>query len=150
MRAGSAEAKHRQIVQTEPHYQKEASELSQLLLGPIAEHIANKRLLIVSDGALQYVPFSALTLPQPARAQQPETADSTFVPLLAVCEIVRLTSASVLAVLRREASERRPAPKAVVAFADPIFDAMDPRVAAIRKVYADRGSALPAPASTSA
>ncbi len=39
------------------------SQISQMLLAPVAEELGNKRLLIVSDGALQYIPFSALPLP---------------------------------------------------------------------------------------
>jgi len=38
--------------------------LSQVLLGPVAEQLGTKRLLIVADGALQYVPFSALPAPK--------------------------------------------------------------------------------------
>ena len=39
------------------------NQLSQMLLGQVAEHLVNKRLLIVSDGALQYIPFAALPIP---------------------------------------------------------------------------------------
>jgi tetratricopeptide (TPR) repeat protein len=38
--------------------------LSQMLLEPVADQLGNKRLLIVSDGALQYVPFAALPKPE--------------------------------------------------------------------------------------
>lgn len=37
--------------------------LSQMLLGPVADQLTAKRLVIVSDGALQYVPFGALPEP---------------------------------------------------------------------------------------
>ena len=37
--------------------------LSQMLLAPVANLLGNKRLLIVGDGALQYVPFAALPIP---------------------------------------------------------------------------------------
>ncbi|WP_226594354.1 CHAT domain-containing protein, partial [Microseira wollei] len=37
--------------------------LSQILLAPVANLLSNKRLLIVGDGALQYVPFAALPIP---------------------------------------------------------------------------------------
>ena len=40
-----------------------ATQLSQMLLQPVAGQLGNKRLLIVSDGALQYVPFAALPTP---------------------------------------------------------------------------------------
>jgi CHAT domain-containing protein len=37
--------------------------LSQMLLAPVANQLGNKRLLIVGDGALQYIPFAALPIP---------------------------------------------------------------------------------------
>jgi CHAT domain-containing protein/tetratricopeptide (TPR) repeat protein len=40
-----------------------ATRLSQILLQPVAGQLGNKRLLIVGDGALQYVPFAALPTP---------------------------------------------------------------------------------------
>src|SRR5205823_3134860 len=42
-------------------------ELSRMLLGPIAGRLADKRLVIVRDGAINYVPFAALTDPSPVR-----------------------------------------------------------------------------------
>jgi CHAT domain-containing protein len=39
--------------------------LSQMLLSPVANQLSNKRLLIVSDGALQSIPFAALPIPRP-------------------------------------------------------------------------------------
>ena len=38
--------------------------LSQMLLSPVANQLSNKRLLIVSDGALQSIPFAALPIPE--------------------------------------------------------------------------------------
>ncbi|NEP09760.1 MAG: tetratricopeptide repeat protein [Symploca sp. SIO2C1] len=42
---------------------KAVSQLSEMLLTPVAEQLGNKRLLIVGDGALQYIPFAALPVP---------------------------------------------------------------------------------------
>jgi len=36
-----------------------AAKLSQLILAPVANQLGNKRLLVVSDGILQYIPFAA-------------------------------------------------------------------------------------------
>ncbi len=44
-------------------YWDEAARLSEIVLGPVAEEIRGKRIAIVSDGALQYVPFAALPVP---------------------------------------------------------------------------------------
>jgi CHAT domain-containing protein/Tfp pilus assembly protein PilF len=82
---------------------------------PVAGRLRGKRLLIVADGALQYVPFGAL----PSESGR---------PLIAEHEIVYLPSASVLEVLRRE-SRPLTARIAAAVFADPVFAANDPRVA---------------------
>ena len=103
-------------------YRKAATKLSQMVLGPIIGQVAGKRLLIVADGALEYIPFSALPIP---------TSDSSKaqVPLVAEHEIVNLPSVSVLAMLRRQAGERTAQPtKEVAILADPVFDKSDPRV----------------------
>jgi CHAT domain-containing protein len=51
-------------------------------------------------------------------------------PLIAEHEIITLPSVSTLAVLRRELTERKPAPKMVAVLADPVFSSDDPRVKA--------------------
>lgn len=43
--------------------QKFSRELSQMILAPAAAFLSNKRVLIVADGALQYIPFAALRIP---------------------------------------------------------------------------------------
>ncbi|MES1241384.1 MAG: tetratricopeptide repeat protein, partial [Acidobacteriota bacterium] len=69
------------------------AELSRELLGPAAALLQDRRLLIVPDGALHYLPFAAF--PDPA---DPEGGS----PLVARHEIVTLPSASSLAALRKE------------------------------------------------
>jgi CHAT domain-containing protein/Tfp pilus assembly protein PilF len=83
-----------------------------ILLSPISAKIAGKRLLIIAEGVLQYLPFAAL----------PDPSDPA-VPLIANHEIVTAPSASVVAVLRNETAGRPPAPKTVAIFADPAFGA---------------------------
>jgi CHAT domain-containing protein len=51
------------VAQASAEYPKAAAALSQMLLGPVAAQLGKKRLLVVSDGALQYVPFAALPVP---------------------------------------------------------------------------------------
>jgi tetratricopeptide (TPR) repeat protein len=55
----------RSIIRVEPTSPatEAVTNLSQMLLEPVAQQLGNKRLLIVSDGALQYLPFSALPVP---------------------------------------------------------------------------------------
>jgi CHAT domain-containing protein/Tfp pilus assembly protein PilF len=100
-----------------------AAELSRMALGPVAAELGRKRLVIVSDGALQYVPFGALPSPDAAGAGRPKRR-----PLIVDHEVVNLPSASVLATMRREMSERRPAARTVAVFSDPVFQPDDPRV----------------------
>ncbi len=106
---------------------KAAKTLSQILLKPIAAQLGNKRLLIVNDGALQYIPFTALPIP--------ETIDKDFMPLLVKHEIINSPSASTLTILRQQLSERtrrksdrQRAPKTLAVLADPVFSADDERL----------------------
>ncbi|HTC94710.1 MAG TPA: CHAT domain-containing protein [Terriglobales bacterium] len=104
-----------------------AASLSQMVLGPAALELQGKRLLIVSDGALQYIPFAALPAPGPL----PEGSENpTSLPLVVEHEMVKLPSASVLAVLRQEQAGRTPAARTVAILADPVFDKNDDRVRA--------------------
>jgi CHAT domain-containing protein/Tfp pilus assembly protein PilF len=96
--------------------------LSRTLLGPIAADLRKKRLVVVAEGALQYIPFAAL--PTPAGG-----TTSPGVPLVADHEIVSLPSASTVALLRRETEGRAPAVKLAMVLADPVFSKDDPRVA---------------------
>ncbi len=117
----------------EAEYPKAARELSRMVLGPATAMIAGKRLVVVSDGALQYIPFAALPSPDDLQFRKPLVVDH---------EIVNLPSASVLAELRRQASTRASPPKTVAVIADPVFDAQDRRVNndnAIASVIAPRG-----------
>ena len=116
--AGDARTQRQRAAEADAEYWTEASHLSQVLLGPVASQLAGKRLLVVADGALQYLPFAAL--PVPGGRGEP-------VPMVVEHEIVSLPSASVLALLRREARGRIAPPKAVAVLADPVFEADDPR-----------------------
>jgi CHAT domain-containing protein/tetratricopeptide (TPR) repeat protein len=110
------------IAKADADYTATSMILSQMLLGPIASELEKKRLLIVSDGALNYLPFAAL--PEPTK--QPTS------PLIVDHEIVSLPSASTLAVLRREVTGRAPAPKTLAVIADPVFEKNDERVTGIK------------------
>ena len=116
--AGDARTQRQRAGKADAEYWAEASRLSEMLLGPVASKLTDKRLLVVADGALQYLPFAALPVP----GGQPEP-----VPMVVEHEIVSLPSASVLALLRRETRGRTPPRKAVAVLADPVFEADDPR-----------------------
>jgi CHAT domain-containing protein/predicted negative regulator of RcsB-dependent stress response len=110
-------------------YPAAAARLSEMILGPVSSLLPGKRLVIVSDGALQYIPFAALPIPRRDKAQ-----GEIDRPLVVESEIVSAPSASALAVIRREVGGRRPAPEAVAVIADPVFEADDPRVARAQEI----------------
>lgn len=114
------EERHTRLKEAEAAYWREATALSEMLLAPAAANLGTKRLLIVADGALQYIPFSAL--PVPDRGGEPT-------PLLVEHEVTSQPSASALATLRDVEAKRRPTDKAVAVFADPVFEADDSRLA---------------------
>src|SRR5215217_4988185 len=99
---------------------KASATLSQMILGPVAAELKDKRLLIVGDGVLQYIPFAGLRDPVDTRA------------LVVAHEVVMAPSASVVGLLRQETANRKPASKMVAVLADPVFSNNDPRVAAAR------------------
>lgn len=118
-----------------------ADELGAMLLGPVAGLLSDQPLLIVADGALQYLPFGALPMP-PAPASP---AGSRRALVIEGHEVTSLPSASALAVLRRELAGRAEAPRLLAVLADPVFGASDPRVTAALP----RGTAEGAPVATS-
>ncbi|MDX2031013.1 MAG: tetratricopeptide repeat protein [Blastocatellia bacterium] len=127
----SAAQQQRRIAEADARLGPELARLGRMLLGPVAAQLGNKRLLIVTQGALQYLPFGALPEPQPRRgegATRRPVAASPSSPLIARHEIVSLPSASTLAVLRRDLANRRPAAKTLAVFADPVFEKDDERV----------------------
>jgi CHAT domain-containing protein len=119
---GSLDERGRQADEADFRYWEQARHLSDVLLGPVARAISGKRIIVVADGALQYVPFAAL--PEPGGAADP-------VPLLVNHEIVSLPSASVIPVMRRLTSSRPVPPMSVAVLADPVFEADDPRLRAV-------------------
>jgi CHAT domain-containing protein/Tfp pilus assembly protein PilF len=106
---------------TNLEFSRIAGDLGNQVLGPIAHILENKRLLIVADGALQYVPFAALPEPGTTKGQEKKN------PLLVNHEIAYLPSVSALLALRREKVNRVPS-KSIAVFADPVFEQDDARI----------------------
>ena len=128
---GTLQERRRQAEESDQLYWQQATQLSNVLLGPAATALSGKRILVVADGALQVVPFAAL--PRPGGGVDP-------VPLVAEHEVVSLPSASILAVLRRETAGRAVPAGTVAVLADPVFEEDDPRLRA-----ALRASGTPPP-----
>ena len=104
-----------------------AAALSQIVLAPVAGQLGNKRLIIVADGVLHFIPFGALPVASGAASSTNRQRRVTR-RLIENNEIVNLPSASTLAVIRGEVAGRNRAPKSVVALADPVFMKDDERV----------------------
>src|SRR5262249_5739297 len=92
--------------------------LSGMVLAPAASLIRGKRLLIVADGALQFVPFAALA----------EPGQASYRPLIMSHEVIEEPSASVLTLLQRTRESGKTAPRQLAVFGDPVFEAGDSRI----------------------
>jgi CHAT domain-containing protein len=99
-----------------PEVEAEALRLGNLLVGPASALLNNKRLVIVPDGALHYVPFASLAISSGDTAKP-----GGYKPLVLDHEISYLPSLSVLAALRRARAQQVRKLKGVAVFADPVF-----------------------------
>jgi CHAT domain-containing protein/predicted negative regulator of RcsB-dependent stress response len=125
---GDTEAKYQaRVKEARANYWPQAKALSQMLLGPVASQLGKKRLAIVADGALQYIPFAALPAPSPG-SDEGRNSGAEPQPLFVEHEIVSLPSASTLATLRSETAGRKPAEKSLAVLADPVFTDDDTRI----------------------
>ncbi|HVS81845.1 MAG TPA: CHAT domain-containing tetratricopeptide repeat protein, partial [Pyrinomonadaceae bacterium] len=87
---------------------------------PAVNLIGDKRLLVVADGALNYVPFEAL-------AKTTDGADyASLSYLIKTNDVVYAPSASVIAAIRQQSTPATS--KRLLLIADPIFRADDPRL----------------------
>ena len=116
------------------HYFDSAARLSQQLLGKATEQLLHsKRVVIVTEGPLQYISFEALPLP----TEMVERVGLRAVErpyLIATHEIVRLPSIATLIAIRNT-PRRVPTPSSIAAvFADPVFSKDDERVSNHRVV----------------
>jgi tetratricopeptide (TPR) repeat protein len=114
------------IKNAETQFSEASAALSRMLFGKAAHLFEKKRLVIVAEGALQYLPFSAL--PEPLGLTADNAAENRAEPLISNHEIVNLPSSSVLAALRKETRDRPVPPKMIAVFADPVFENDDPRL----------------------
>jgi CHAT domain-containing protein/Tfp pilus assembly protein PilF len=137
-----------------PRELEEAAEsLSRMLLLPVAGQLGSKRLVIVPDGVLHYIPFGALPSPETPSIDEKRRGSAAEkgsggvasrrnrVPLIIQHEVVNLPSASVLAQLRDQLAGRKPAARAIAVFADPVFSSDDPRLRPGRQIEVPRDTA---------
>ena len=139
-------AKQIRLAQLDTQFADTTIGLSRQILGPLAGELAGKRMLIVADGSLQYVPFAALsevrnerpgrsanasgTSSRPRVTVRRTAGNRTYQPLVIDHEIVSLPSASALAVQRKNLLGRKPAERQLAVIADPVFSTNDDRLPA--------------------
>ena len=152
-RGESALQRRERISEAEARLPAAAQQLSQILLAPAAVQLGNKRLVIVADGSLQYIPFAMLPEPRSLdfglgsssnpsaqanakpKGQRPKAEDQ---PLIVNHEVVSLPSASVMAIQRKELAGRQPAAKMLAVIADPVFDRTDERFKSLAPEASDK------------
>jgi CHAT domain-containing protein/tetratricopeptide (TPR) repeat protein len=113
---GPAERQAR-IAKADAEFERAAADLGRMILAPAVAELGTRRLIVIADGALQYLPFAALPV-------------SNHRPLVLEHEIVSLPSASSLAIQRQALANRKPAPKGIAIIADPVFSITDSRLKA--------------------
>jgi CHAT domain-containing protein len=115
-----------------------SSTLYKSVIEPAAGIAGNKRLVIVADGALNYVPFEALIKSGDA------TAGFAALPyLITTNEIIYSPSVSVIPILRKQALNKS-ASKNVLVIADPIYSLGDARLKAVPPVATKGAGKRPA------
>lgn len=96
-----------------------SSALYKAVVEPAAAVVGEKRLLVVADGALNYVPFEALV-------KSSDSADYSSLPyLIKSNEIIYAPSASVIGAIRQQDNKR--AGRTMLILADPVFNSNDAR-----------------------
>ena len=106
--------------------------LYKAVIEPAGSVIGEKRILIVADGALNYVPFEALV-------KSADKGDYSSLPyLIKSNEVIYSPSASVVGAIRQQDNSR--AGRAMLILADPVFNSNDARVCffLVRLPVADR------------
>jgi CHAT domain-containing protein len=89
---------------------KATAELAEMILRPVADQLTASRVIVVADGALNYIPFQLL--PNPLANNE---------PLITKFEVINAPSASTLGQLRQEKQQRQHGTKVLAAFGDPVF-----------------------------
>ena len=129
----NAEELRTRISQADSNADGLARALSQMLFSAVANKLTKKRLIVLTSGALQFIPFAAL--PVPLQSTPPGTL------LIDNHELIVLPSMTALHAIRQDVKTRTPPAKAVIVLADPVFDTSDGRLA---EAVNDPGASHPA------
>ena len=116
LRQAATAATQFQVEESERLWIPKASELSRMLFGQVATQLGSQRLLLVTEGKLQLVPFDALLSPLPEI-----DSNAPVKPLILDHEIVELPSIATLRAIRAaENKDRDAADKIAAVIADPV------------------------------
>jgi CHAT domain-containing protein len=110
------------IADADSRYVSVARELSDIILGPVADKLGNKRIIVVPDGKLHTLAINALPLPN----------TNSNEPILLTNEVVYQPSAQTFSLLTKlkgtEDADRR---RDLLVFSDPVFSKDDARLSGV-------------------
>jgi CHAT domain-containing protein len=112
--------------------------MSNWLLGPVASRLGNKKLLIVTDGILDRIPFGPL--PTPDASSAATQLNSRL--LIEAHEIVYEPAAMTLLSPPGQKGESQEPASSIVAIADPVFNADHPQATHCKKGQPPESSAI--------
>ena len=128
VRQGSTDNKYSEKVEAADSLSSEIlSKLGEMLLSPLTGQLGNKKLLVVAEGALQYIPFDALLVPGASTGVE----GTAKIALIETNEVVIEPSISMLIAIRSARNRPSSTSKLVAVIADPVFTVSDDRVQGI-------------------
>lgn len=122
----SFEQRIERIKKADAEFWKEAEDLSQKIFMPAVENIKQSKLIIVADGVLQYIPFTALPFVEKVEAGSREIKNKTTL-LIDKYEISYLPSISSLVEIRKDIINKPSSERTIAVMANPVFSRNDPR-----------------------
>lgn len=116
------ETRNIRIEQADNKYPKLLGNLGELILSPVSALIESyRKIVVVNDNVLNYIPFGALV--------EPKFVSHEYSPLILTHTITIIPSASTISLIReRNIKKQKKFPRSVAIFADPMFSPKDPRV----------------------
>lgn len=116
-----------------PKAAEESRKLAEILLGPVAKNLGDKRLLIVVPPSLQYIPFGVLP---DINERRPEGDSPEWpVSLKDHHEIISSPSASVMEALRQAKPQRKSPSKHMAIFSAPFYTPDDKRLGNLKTPF---------------
>ena len=124
----NAMARKQRVANADLEFETVAQELSRAILVPVLRGMTARRLFVVSDGALQFIPVAALPVESDGR-------------IIDHYELVSLPAASLL--MTGPQRSRQVAQQSIAIIADPVFSGRDPRVSEPARPLAVSASEFP-------